>query len=86
MEQFTSRIEPSGRLLIPAALRQKLGLTAGSEMVIDEADGILHIQTREGAVRNIQKYFAQFSDGKSWSQELISERRVEARREKHNER
>ena len=86
MEQFTSRIEPSGRLLIPAVLRQKLGLTAGSEMVIEETDGILRVQTRDSAVRNVQKYFAQFSDGKSWSEELIGERRAEARSEMANER
>lgn len=82
MEQYTSRIEPSGRILIPAALREKLGLKPGAEMVIEEEDGILHVQTRDAAIRNVQKYFAQFGDGKSWSQELIRERRAEARREK----
>jgi bifunctional DNA-binding transcriptional regulator/antitoxin component of YhaV-PrlF toxin-antitoxin module len=81
MEQFTSRLEPSGRILIPAVLRQKLGLTTGSEMVIEELEGVLTVQTRESAIRNVQKFFAQFQDGQSWSDELIEERRAEARRE-----
>jgi AbrB family looped-hinge helix DNA binding protein len=82
VEQYTSKIEPSGRILIPAVLRKKLGLAAGSEMVIEEEDEVLRAQTREAAIRNVRKYFAQFDDGKSWSRELIGERRAEARREK----
>jgi AbrB family looped-hinge helix DNA binding protein len=82
MEQYTSRMEPSGRILIPAALRRKLGVAPGAEMGIEEEDGILHVQTREAAIRGIQKYFARFNDGRSWSGELLQERRAEARREK----
>jgi len=51
-------------------------------MVIEEEDGILLVQTRDAAIRSVRKYFAQFDDGKSWSQELIGERRAGARREK----
>jgi hypothetical protein len=39
---------------------------------------LLRFQTREGAIRNVQKYFAQFEDGTSWSEELIRERSAEA--------
>jgi AbrB family looped-hinge helix DNA binding protein len=78
MAQFKSCLDPSGRILIPAALRRKLGLTPGSEMVLEEEDGILRVQTRENAIRRVQKYFAQFNDGRSWSKELLQERRAEA--------
>ena len=50
-------------------------------MVIEELEGVLTVQTRESAIRNVQKFFAQFQDGQSWSDELIEERRAEARRE-----
>jgi len=37
---------------------------------------------RERAIREVQKYFAQFNDGESWSGELMEDRCAEARREK----
>lgn len=39
-------------------------------------------QQEERAIREVRKYFAQFNDGKGWSEELIEDRRTEARREK----
>jgi AbrB family looped-hinge helix DNA binding protein len=82
MEHHTSKLEPSGRLLIPAALRQKLNLVPGTEMIIEENDGILHIHTRKAAIRKVQQYFAQFGNGRSMSDELLKERKAEAAREK----
>jgi bifunctional DNA-binding transcriptional regulator/antitoxin component of YhaV-PrlF toxin-antitoxin module len=68
--------------LIPAALRQKLNLLPGAEMIIEENDGILHIHTRQAAIRKVQQYFAQFANGRSMSEELLQERKAEAEREK----
>jgi AbrB family looped-hinge helix DNA binding protein len=82
MERYTSKLEPSGRLLIPAALRQKLNLAPGAEMIIQESDGILHIHTRQAAIRKVQQYFARFDNGRSMSEELLQERKAEAEREK----
>ena len=82
MEHFTSELEPSGRLLIPAALRQKLDLVPGAEMMIEESDGVLHIHTRQAAIRKVQQYFAQFGNGRSMSEELLQNRKAEAVREK----
>jgi AbrB family looped-hinge helix DNA binding protein len=82
MEHHTSKLEPSGRLLIPASLRQKLNLVPGTEMIIEENDGILHIHTRQAAIRKVQQYFAQFDNGRSMSEELLRERKTEAVREK----
>lgn len=83
MEFYSARVEESGRILIPARLRKKLGLGPGATVVIEEDGGSLRLQTRENALRAVQQFFAQFDDGKSWSRELIAERRSEARREKH---
>jgi AbrB family looped-hinge helix DNA binding protein len=82
MEQYTSKVEDSGRLLIPAVLRKRLGLAPGTEMLIEEENGTLRVQTRDSAIREVQNYFAKFDDGRSWSRELMAERRAEARREK----
>jgi bifunctional DNA-binding transcriptional regulator/antitoxin component of YhaV-PrlF toxin-antitoxin module len=82
MEHYTSKLEPSGRLLIPAALRQKLDLVPGAEVIIEEDEGILHIHTRQAALRKVQQYFAQFDHGRSMSEELLKERKAEAAREK----
>ena len=81
MGPITSRLEPSGRLLIPAAIRRKLGLKAGEELIIVEEDGGLQIYTRAAALKKVQDYFAQFNDGTSMSEELIRDRRLEAKRE-----
>jgi AbrB family looped-hinge helix DNA binding protein len=53
-----SRLEPSGRVLIPAALRRKLGLEPGQELIIVEEDGGLQIYTRAAALKKVQDYFA----------------------------
>jgi AbrB family looped-hinge helix DNA binding protein len=82
MEHHASKLEPSGRLLIPAALRQKLNLAPGTEMIIEEDDGVLHIHTRQAAIRKVQRYFAKFDKGRSMSEELLKERKAEAAREK----
>ena len=81
MGPVTSRLEPSGRVLIPAALRRKLGLEPGQELIIVEEDGGLQIYTRAAALKKVQDYFAAFKGDRCWSEELIQERRQEAARE-----
>jgi AbrB family looped-hinge helix DNA binding protein len=68
-------------VLIPAAIRRKLGLEAGQELIIVEEDGGLRIYTRAAALKKAQNYFSQFSDGTCMSEELIRDRRLEAKRE-----
>lgn len=84
MERYTSKLEPSGRLLIAAALRQKLNLAPGAEMIVEENDGILHIHTLGAGIRKVQQYFAQFDNVRSMGGDLLKERRAEAEREKCN--
>jgi hypothetical protein len=55
------------------------------EMVIDEENGTLRVQTLDAAVRDVQSWFARFSGGESWSEELLRERRAEAEREQRTE-
>lgn len=51
-------------------------------MIIEEHDGILHIQTPQAAIRKVQQYFARFDNGRRMSEELLRDRKAEAAREK----
>lgn len=66
--------------MIPAALRRQVGIGPGDVLIVDEKDGIIRMYARATAIREVQRYFAQFSDGASWSEELIAGRREDARR------
>jgi len=70
-------VEPSGRILIPAALRRQIGIGPGDELIVDEKDGIIRLYTRATAVREVQRYFSEFADGTQWSDELMASRRDE---------
>ena len=77
MSQLTSRVEPSGRIMIPAALRRQVGIGPGDELIVDEKDGIIRMYTWATAIREVQRYFAQYADGTNWSEELMAGRREE---------
>lgn len=83
MERFTVTLDGSGRVLLPAKIRKQLKLQRGSKLVGHVNDEQLVLQTRLQALRNAQAYFSQFrKKGELWSEELIRERREEARRER----
>ena len=47
-----ARLDERGRLVLPAALRRRLGLRAGDEVKIsEEADGALRVESRRAAAR-----------------------------------
>jgi AbrB family looped-hinge helix DNA binding protein len=76
------RVDTAGRIVIPAELRAELAIEPGQELILSkEADG-LHLQTFTQAVRAAQEAFAPYRvPGVSVVDELIRERREEARRE-----
>lgn len=48
----TARLDERGRLVLPAALRRRLGIQPGDELVIsEEADGALRLASRQAAAR-----------------------------------
>jgi DNA-binding transcriptional regulator/RsmH inhibitor MraZ len=83
MEQFTVAVDGSGRILLPAKVRKQMKLEKGAVVIgrLDKEQLILW--TRAQALRKAQEYFSQFrkKGDKLWSDELIEERREEARRE-----
>jgi AbrB family looped-hinge helix DNA binding protein len=75
----TTKLSPNGRIVIPIAIREALGLKPGESVVMDIEDGILRIESYHARIRRIQEEFAHFApQGRSASDELIAERRQEA--------
>jgi AbrB family looped-hinge helix DNA binding protein len=80
--QVKARLGPDGRIVIPAVVRQRLGLEAGVTLFLDVKDDVLHIESLPARIRRIQREFAPFrKPGVLASDELIAERRAEAWRE-----
>jgi AbrB family looped-hinge helix DNA binding protein len=84
MERFTVSVDSSGRILIPAKVRKQLRLHQGATLIAEIKKEKLVIETQLQALRRAQAYFSQFrpKNGKLMSEELIEERREEARRER----
>ena len=76
------RVNENGRVVIPAAFRKAMGIRVGEKVALRMEDDELRITTMkkrlERAQRNVRKYI---KAGVSLSDELIAERRREARRE-----
>lgn len=70
-----------GRVVIPARIREELEIRAGDELVVHVEEGRVVLEKRENVLRRIRKRFAGVPEGARLADELISERREEARRE-----
>jgi AbrB family looped-hinge helix DNA binding protein len=82
MEGFTVKVDRSGRILLPSKVRKQLQLRAGSELMARLGKEEVVLRTREQALRQAQEYFSQLrKTGKLMSEELIEDRRKEARAE-----
>jgi DNA-binding transcriptional regulator/RsmH inhibitor MraZ len=83
MEQFAVKLDGSGRILLPAKVRKQLKLEKGTVVIGRLEKEQLILWTRAQALRKAQAYFSQFrpKGGKLLSDELIEDRREEARRE-----
>jgi AbrB family looped-hinge helix DNA binding protein len=84
VERLSVRLEKSGRILIPVAVRRRLGLKEGESDVlleIGDSQPVL-ITGRAQALKKAQAILARYSGlGSLVSEELIAERKEEARRE-----
>lgn len=76
------RLGRQGRLVLPAEVRQRLGLHEGQVLLLREDDGRIVLETREGALRRLREPFASIPAGVSLAEELIAERRREAAAER----
>jgi AbrB family looped-hinge helix DNA binding protein len=78
-EPIRVRIAAGGRIVIPAEIRQSLGVREGDELlIIRERDGI-RITTVLQTAKEVQAFFEQFKKpGESVVDEFLAERREEA--------
>ena len=74
-------LDRQGRLVIPVALRQLQGFEEGDTLVAHEEAGRLVLEKQEMVKQRLKARFAQVLNDRSLVDELIAERREEAKRE-----
>ena len=82
MERFLVKIDGSGRILLPAKLRKQMNLRKDSTLIASLKKQQLVLKTRDDVIREVQEFFSKRRPaGVLWSDEIIKDRRREARRE-----
>jgi len=78
----TLRLGPGGRVVIPAVMREAMGLKQGDAMLARLEGKELKLVTLLDSVRELQAITSQYvPEGVSLADELIADRRAEAARE-----
>jgi len=81
-KSVSSKINQNGRIVIPAALRRQMGIKAGESVLMEVEDGVLRMESHPARIRRIQESLKQYiQPGRLLSDELIADRREEARLE-----
>jgi AbrB family looped-hinge helix DNA binding protein len=76
---FRTRLTQNGRVVIPAGIRDRLGLHEGDEIVMQLKDGEVRMTTQQLRIRQAQRRAAQrLMEGPSLVDELLEERRRES--------
>ncbi|MFO0900520.1 MAG: AbrB/MazE/SpoVT family DNA-binding domain-containing protein [Pirellulales bacterium] len=79
---YRAKVDPSGRIVIPAELRVRLGIAEGDELIVASDGAQVVVKTPDQALREVQTYFAGLvPPGVSLVDELLRERREDAARE-----
>ena len=77
-----TRVGEKGRVVIPASIREALGIRIGDEIVMRIEDNELRLSTLKTRLARAQQRLRKFiKPGRSLSAELIAERREAARHE-----
>ncbi len=81
-DRYSIALGERGRLVLPARLRQRLDLHPGDRLIltVDTEDGFRVVSAREQA-RRLCGLYRDLAPGRSLAEELIAERKEEARRE-----
>lgn len=81
------RLGARGRLVLPQATREALDLHEGDDVfVLTDPDGTVRLTSRRQMARRMRGMFKDRFPGRSAVDELIAERRAEARREDEEQR
>ena len=77
-----ARLNENGRIVIPAEIRQKMGLQPGDMLFLSVEGQTLRIESQQARIRRIQESLSRLIPAdRVLSEEFIAERREEARRE-----
>lgn len=76
---WKASIDQSGRVLIPADLRQSIAIKPGQDLLWVKDSSGLHLKSFEDSLAEIQAYYQSLSPTNVvWSEELLAQRRAEA--------
>lgn len=79
---FRERVDAEGGVVIPAAIRERHQIKPGQELILEDLGDCIRIRTMGEFIREFQEHCQKQGDpNECWSEELISERREEAKRE-----
>lgn len=82
MTAIPVRVGPKGRVVVPAAIRRQLGIEEGTELMARVDGDAVVLERRGAALRRLQELVTSIVPRDvSLVDELIAERREEARRE-----
>ncbi len=80
--QARGQIGEKGRIVIPAAMREALGIGVGDSVILTVKDDELRISTIRGRIRRVQERASRYvKPGTLVSDELSAERREAAKHE-----
>jgi AbrB family looped-hinge helix DNA binding protein len=79
--QAEIRVGVQGRIVIPAEIRQELGIDQGETLVARVESNRLVLEKREAVLQRLQARFAAIPPAVSLVDSLIAERRAETLRE-----
>jgi len=78
----TLRVADGGRIVIPAEVRERLGLNVGADLVMTVEDDHATLMNAKAARRRARQRVRRYvAPGASLSEELMAERKKEAQRE-----
>jgi AbrB family looped-hinge helix DNA binding protein len=78
-QAFPVQLGARGRLILPTAIRQRLNLRKGDELLIMlQPDGGVRLTGAHQAARETRGLYRGLAPGRSLADELIAERRAEA--------
>jgi AbrB family looped-hinge helix DNA binding protein len=76
---FTVQVSDRGRLVLPAEVRERLGLKPGDRLILTlEADDSLRLVSPRTQIREARGLYADLAAGRHLVDELLAERRQEA--------
>jgi AbrB family looped-hinge helix DNA binding protein len=76
------KINENGRIVIPVALRQQMGIKPGESVLMEVKDGVLRMESHRARIRRVSESLRQLiPPARCLSDELIADRREEARHE-----